>query len=194
VQIGDLNKDLTGTLQETTVLDNMAWKGLYGINKPGIYTFYFVPQPYYEPAEEKYIIHMTKVYVPALGYEEEWDQMVGLKAEIQPLTRPFGLYAGNVFKGVLKFKGKPLPEADVEVEFWNAGGKVEPPNDYFVTQVVKTDDNGVFSFSPPKAGWWGFAGLAEEKNAIRHVDGKKKTAEYGAVLWVYFNEFPAPKQ
>jgi len=178
--------DLLPTLQETKVLDNLAWKGLYRVTRPGIYAFYFEPQPYWEPAEDKYIIHMTKTYVAALGYEEDWDQEVGLKAEIIPLTRPFGLYVGNVFRGVVKFKGKPLPGADVEVEYWNQDKKIQAPNDYFVTQVVKTDEQGVFCFAPPLPGWWGFAALTEEKEALRGPDNKKKTVEYGAVLWVQY--------
>ncbi|MGQ9689122.1 MAG: DUF4198 domain-containing protein [Desulfobaccales bacterium] len=193
VMAGNTNTDLLRTLQETQVLGKQAWKGLYAIKKPGIYTFYFDPEPYWEPAEDKYIIHQTKTYVPALGYEEDWDQEVGLKAEIIPLSRPFGLYAGNVFRGLVKFKGNPLPGADVEVEYWNEGEKMKAPNDYFITQVVKTDEQGTFSFSPPKAGWWGFAALAEEKDAIRGPDGKKKKAEYEGVLWVYFNDMQVSK-
>ena len=110
----------------------------------------------------------------ALGDEEEWDQEVGLKAEIIPLTRPFGIYAGNVFQGVVKFKGKPVPDADVEVEYWNPGKKVTAPNEYFVTLKVKTDKNGVFTFAPPKAGWWGFSALNEEKEAIRGQTARKR--------------------
>jgi cobalt/nickel transport protein len=182
--------DLLNTLQETKVLDHQAWKATYTLKKPGIYTFYFDPAPYWEPAENKYIIHQTKTYVAAFGAEEGWDQEVGLKAEIVPLTRPFGLYAGNVFQGVLKFNGKLVANADVEVEYWNAEKKVTAPNDYFFTQVVKTDKNGVFTFAVPKAGWWGFSGLNTEKQAIQHTDGKKKDAEYGAVLWVQFTDWP----
>ena len=190
VQAGKEKTDLTNTLQETKVLDQQAWKAGYTLKKPGVYVFYFDPQPYWEPAEDKYIIHQTKTYVAAFGAEEGWDREVGLKAEILSLTRPFGLYAGNVFQGLVKFKGKPVPNADVEVEYWNADKKVTPPNDYFVTQVVKTDKNGVFTFAPPQAGWWGFSALNDDKNAIKHTDGKKKDAEYGAVLWVQFTEWP----
>ena len=186
---GKEKTDLLSTLQETKVLDHQAWKTSYALNKPGIYAFYFDPTPYWEPAENKYIIHQTKTYVAAFGAEEGWDQEVGLKAEIIPLTRPFGLYAGNVLQGVVKFKGKPVPNADVEVEYWNADKKVTAPNDYFFAQVVKTDKNGVFTFAVPKAGWWGFAALNEEKNAIVH-EGKKKDAEYGAVLWAQFTDWP----
>lgn len=193
VQSGKNKTDLLNTLQETQILGKQAWKGVYTLTKPGVYAFYFDPQPYWEPAEEKYIIHQTKTYVAALGDEEEWDQEVGLKAEIIPLTRPFGIYAGNVFRGVVKFDGKPVPDGEVEVEYWNPGMKVTAPNEYFVTLKVKTDKNGVFAFSPPKAGWWGFSALNEEKEAIRGPDGKKKTAEYGAVLWVQFTDWPATK-
>ncbi len=190
VRAGKEKADLLQSLQETKAMDNQAWKAVYALKKPGVYAFSFDPQPYWEPAENKYIIHQTKTYVAAFGAEEGWDQEVGLKAEIVPLTRPFGLYAGNVFQGLVKFKGKPLAGADVEVEYFNAGPKVAAPNDYFVTQVVKTDRNGVFTFTPPQAGWWGFAALAGEKNAVVHTDGKKKDAEYGAVLWVQFTEWP----
>jgi cobalt/nickel transport protein len=188
VQSGKEKTDLLNTLQETRVLDNQAWKTSYAMKKPGIYAFYFEPQPYWEPAEDKYIVHITKTYVAAFGGEENWDQEVGLKAEIVPLTRPFGLYAGNVFQGMVKFKGKPVADAQVEVEFWNADKKLTAPNDYFVAQKVKTDKNGVFTFAPPKAGWWGFSALNQEKQIIPHPDGKKKDAEYGAVLWVQFTD------
>ena len=153
VMAGKEKTDLLGTLQEIKFLDHQAWKTSYTLKKPGIYTFYVDPQPYWEPAENKYIIHQTKTYVAAFGAEEGWDQEVGLKAEIIPLTRPFGLYAGNVFTGIVKFKGKPAAGVDVEVEYYNADKKVTAPNDYFFTQVVKTDKNGVFTFAVPKAGW-----------------------------------------
>ena len=191
VQSGKEKTDLLGSLQETKVLDQQAWKTSYALKKPGIYAFYFDPAPYWEPAENKFIVHQTKTYVAAFGAEEGWDQEVGLKAEIVPLTRPFGLYAGNVFQGVVKFKGKPVPNAEVEVECWNADKKVTAPNEYFNAQVVKADKNGVFTFAVPKAGWWGFAALNEEKNAIVY-EGKKKDAEYGAVLWAQFVDWPTP--
>ena len=190
VQTSSQKTDLLNTLQETKVLDNQAWKAKYSLKRPGVYAFYFDPQPYWEPAENKYIIHQTKVYVAAFGAEEGWDREVGLKAEIVPLSRPFGIYAGNVFQGLVKFKGKPLANADVEVEYWNTDKKVKAPNDYFIAQVVKTDQNGVFTFAPTQAGWWGFAALTTEKQAVKDKKGQKKDAEYGAVLWVQFTAWP----
>lgn len=186
---GKENIDLLNTLQETKVLGEQGWNTSYTVRKPGVYVFYCDPAPYWEPAENKYIIHQTKTYVAAFGEEEGWDREVGLKAEIIPLTRPFGLYAGNVMQGLVKFKGRAVANADVEVEYWNADKKVTAPNDYFITQVVKTDKNGVFTFAVPKAGWWGFSALNEEKKAKQH-EGKKVDAEYGAVLWGQFVDWP----
>jgi len=192
VRVGKTDVDLTNTLQEIKVLDALAWKGVYAIKKPGVYTFYVDPQPYWEEKENQYIIHQTKTYVAALGYEDDWDQEVGLKAEIIPLTRPFAIYTGEVFRGIAKFNGKPVPDVDVEAEWWNAGKKVEPPNEYFNTLKVKTDKNGVFAFAFPKAGWWGFSAINDEKLSMVH-DGKRVNAETAGVLWVQVTDWPAAK-
>ena len=63
------------------------------------------------------------------------------------------------------------------------GKPVNPPADPMITQVVKADQNGVFTYSMPKAGWWGFAALNESEKTMQH-DGKEYPVEIGAVLWV----------
>jgi cobalt/nickel transport protein len=78
----------------------------YEIKKPGVYQFVMEPTPYWEPAEDCFIVHYTKTVVPAFGEEEGWDEPLGLKTEIVPLTRPFGNYAGNVFQGQVLLDGK----------------------------------------------------------------------------------------
>ena len=175
--------DLSGKLKETKAMGQKAWEVSYTFQKPGVYTFAMEPQPYWEPAEDCYIIHYTKVIVSAFGLEDGWDAEAGLKTEIVPLTRPFGLYAGNVFQGMVKLDGKPVPNCDVEVEYYNQARKFKAPNDSFVTQVVRTDANGVFTYAAPKAGWWGFAALNSAGEKI-----KDKDVELGAVLWVKFHD------
>ncbi len=163
------------------------WQDKYKINRPGDYTFYMEPEPYWEPAENKYIIHYTKVCVSAFGRDDEWDSPVGLHTEIIPLTRPFGLWAGNIFRGQVLVDGKPAAGTEVEVEFLNeavpANERIEPPSDPYVTQVVKADKDGIFSYAMPKSGWWGFAALNDASWKIPH-DGVDKDVEIGAVFWV----------
>jgi cobalt/nickel transport protein len=169
------------------------WQSSFTIKKPGDYTFFVEPTPYWEPAEDKFIVHYTKVCVNALGLEEGWDKAVGLETEIVPLTRPYGLWTGNVFTGQVLLKGKPVPNAEVEVEYLNEspGNKsvVKAPADPYVTQVVKADRNGVFTYAMPRAGWWGFAALNDASWKLKK-DGKPKDVEIGAVYWVRTIDMP----
>ncbi|MDY7036372.1 MAG: DUF4198 domain-containing protein, partial [Thermodesulfobacteriota bacterium] len=146
------------------------------------------PKPYWEPAEDCFIIHYTKTIIAAFGGEEGWDEPVGLKTEIVPLTRPFGLYAGNVFQGIVMMDGKPVPYAEVEVEYYNKDGKAKAPTDYMITQVIKADTNGVFTFAVTRAGWWGFAALNTSDKKMEYK-GEDKDIELGAVLWIEFKEW-----
>lgn len=184
---GGKKVDLLATLQPAKVMGHGAWNAEYVFKRPGVGIFYVQPEPYFEPAEDKYIEHLTKVVVPAFGEEEGWDEPVGLPAEIIPLTRPFGNYAGNVFTGKVVVDGKPVPGVEVEVEYYNKDKKYKAPNEYMVTQVVKTDANGVFNYAVPFPGWWGFAALTEAPKTLEK-DGVAKPVERGAVLWAKFLE------
>jgi cobalt/nickel transport protein len=115
--------------------------------------------------------------------EVGWDEEIGLKTEIIPLSRPYGLWTGNVFQGIVKVDGKPVPFTEVEVEYYNQGDKIELPAEPMITQVVKADENGIFTYAMPKAGWWGFAALNEDEKKIKY-NGEEKSIEIGAVLWV----------
>lgn len=187
VVAGGQREDLLATLKPKKVGESTTWQGSYRIKRPGDHVFVVEPAPYWEPAEECFIVHYTKVVVNALGLEEGWEEPVGLKTEIVPLTRPYGLWAGNVFQGVVLVGGKPVAGCPVEVEYLNTGGKVKPPADPYVTQVVKTDANGVFTYAMPRAGWWGFAALNEDDKKIEK-DGTAYPVEIGAVLWVHTRE------
>jgi cobalt/nickel transport protein len=166
-----------------------AWQISYTLKRPGDYQFYVIPQPYFEPAEEKFIWQMTKVVVDAFGAEEGWDERIGLQAEIIPLTRPYGLWAGNVFRGLVLMNGKPAPNLEVEVEYYNVDGKVHAPEDCMVTQVVKTDANGIFSYTIPWAGWWGFSVLGD--GGMKTYKGKQYPVEMDAVIWI--KAYPVPE-
>jgi cobalt/nickel transport protein len=190
VMTGGKKIDLLGSLQPVKVKDVEGetfdeFKLNYTIKAPGDYTFYIEPKPYFEPSEDTFIVHYTKVVVNALGLEEGWDQEVGLRAEIIPLTRPYGLYTGNVFQGLVKVDGKPVPFTDVEVEYYNKDGKLKAAADPLITQVVKTGPDGVFTYAIPRAGWWGFAALTtDESHPMKH-DGKDYPTEVGALMWVH---------
>jgi cobalt/nickel transport protein len=163
------------------------WTADFQIRRPGDHTFFMAPTPYWEPAEDCFIVHYTKVCVHALGLEEGWDAPIGLETEIVPMTRPYGLWTGNLFTGQVLLKGKPVPFAEVEVEYLNESPGNQTiliaPADPYITQVVKADADGVFSYAMPRAGWWGFAALNEADWKMPY-QGVEKNVEIGAVFWV----------
>lgn len=177
--------DLLNDLKPAKVMDEQAWKSSFSVRQPGSYTFVMEPKPYWEPAEDCFIIHYTKTVTAAFGDDDGWDSELGLKTEIVPLSKPFGLYAGNVFQGIVKLNGKAVPYAEVEVEYYNQNKAAKAPTDYMVTQTVKADQNGVFTYAAPVAGWWGFAALNTSDEKISYK-GEAKDIELGAVLWVRF--------
>ena len=187
VLAGGKKQDLLGSLAETQVMGHQAWKAAYPLKRPGVYMFYMQPQPYWEAAEDSYIIHYTKTVVTAFGDDDGWDEELGLKTEIVPLSKPFGLYAGNVFQGIVKFDGKAVPFAGVEVEYLNEDKTYTAPTDYMITQSIKADGNGVFTYAAPVSGWWGFAALTSADYKLPQ-QGIEKDVELGAVIWVYFHD------
>ncbi|MEM8658437.1 MAG: DUF4198 domain-containing protein [Pseudomonadota bacterium] len=185
---GDTSTDLLGALETTSVFDAPAFTTSVPLTRPGAYTIAMTPTPYWEPAEDVFIIHYTKAAVGVFGDDEGWDAELGLPTEIVPLTRPFGLWQGNVFQGIVKSEGEPVPYAEIEVEFWNEPG-VAAPSPLLEAQSIKADTNGVFTYAPPAPGWWGFAALTEADYTMTQ-DGVEKGVELGAVFWTHVEAWP----
>lgn len=185
---GDSKVSLLNSLKPKSVMGHPGWEMDYAIKRPGLYQFVMEPQPYWEPAEDLFIIHYTKTVVAAFGEDQGWDAPLGLPTEIVPLLRPFGNYAGNSFVGQVLLSGEPVPYAEVEVELYNQN-RFKVISDYHITQVIKADANGIFSFTCPESGWWGFAALNEADYTLKTDKGEVKGIELGAVLWIYLDEY-----
>jgi cobalt/nickel transport protein len=89
------------------------------VRSMGDYVFVLEPEPYLEKTEDKYIQQITKTVMNVGGVPGNWDKPVGLPAEIRPLNKPYANWTGGVFRGVVLSKGKPVPFAEIEVEYVN---------------------------------------------------------------------------
>lgn len=174
--------DLLAQLKETKGFAGLKWETQHRLNRLGDYIFYVTPVPYFEPAEGKFIVHYTKTVISHAG-GDHWDDLVGQPVEIRPLTRPYGLWTNNLFRGVVLNKGQPVPFATIEIEHKNEQ-QITAPNDSFITQVIKADADGVFVYALPKSGWWGFAALIEDGETLLGDDGQAYPIEKGALIWV----------
>jgi cobalt/nickel transport protein len=96
-----------------------------------------------------------------------------------------------VFRGVVKSGGKPVPHAEIEVEYLNHRplidqnvfadkAEVSAPQDAFVTMTIKANVKGEFAFGIPRAGWWGFCALG----AGPDTEYKGKELSQDAVIWI----------
>ena len=158
------------------------------IKRNGDYVLALTPAPYYEKSEDIFIQQITKTYLNKGGMPTGWNEPVGLPTEIVPLNKPTNIVAGSTFSGVLLSGGKPVPGAEIEIEYIaaepdmaaNKPGKTTVAPAQGGTLVAITDERGVFTFGVPKAGFWGFAALGSGP-ATEH-DGKELSQD--AVIWV----------
>ena len=174
--------DLAETLKPRLRDGATAYGSVYEV-RTGDHVFFLEPAPYWEPAEGKMILHYTKVVVDGFGMGGGWDAKVGFPVEIDPLVRPYGLWTGNLFRGIVRHHGEPLPFAEIEVEY-RSEGTVTAPTPSHVTQVIKADGNGVFAYAMPRAGWWGFAALVDGEEAVPGPEGRPVPVELGGLIWV----------
>jgi cobalt/nickel transport protein len=158
----------------------------------GDYVFALVPAPYLETTEGKYIQQITKAYVNQGGKPTGWAEPLGLATEIVPLNKPTAIVAGSTFSGRVLSEGKPVADAEIEIEYIAAepdiasrvAGKptlTPPPGG---TLVARSDANGVFTFGIPKSGFWGFAALGS--GPAKQFQGKALSQD--AILWIRAND------
>lgn len=186
--------DLLTTLKEITFKGNhnsgKAYESEYKAQRMGDHLFVMVPKPYFEKNEDAYIQQITKTVVNVAGTPSDWDAELNLKAEIVPLTKPYAIWEGGSFTGIVKSNGKPVPYAEIEVEYLNrevdmkqnkmGASLVEEPQDSFVTMGIKANKDGEFTFSIPKAGFWGFCALGVGSDT--NYQGKELSQD--AVIWI----------
>lgn len=147
-----------------------------------------VPHPYYEASEDIYIQQITKVFVNKNEIMTDWNNRIAPGyPEILPSNDPMNVWVGGLFRGqVVDSNGKPVANAEIEVEYLNAN--VDTKNNRFTGKsktdknatLIYADENGYFSFIPQEKGYWGFAALGA--GGEKTYKGKELSED--AVLWI----------
>lgn len=187
--------DLLSTLKPITwtSLTNsaQAWEASYKTRGMGDWVFCLKPAPYLEGSEDVYIQQFTKTIFNVGTMPTDWESEVGMAAEIVPLNKPYNMLVGNVFRGIVKSNGKPVPFAEIEVEYVNHNPDMEnnkfdevenasTPASFGWPTGIRANAQGEFSYGLAHSGWWGFCalGVGPEKEH----DGKELSQD--AVIWV----------
>ncbi|MEE9367480.1 MAG: DUF4198 domain-containing protein [Pontiella sp.] len=200
VLVNSKKYDLKHTLKAVKKNDKIRYTSTFKMKEAGAHVMYLEPASYWEATEQVMVTHYTKVIFNScgagieteshLGWEnwEGWHQMVGFPVEIEPLLNCTALWTGSVFRGVLYFKNKPAAFSRIEVEYYNENHDVKQPNNSYITQIIKTDAHGQFSFILLKEGWWAFTAIPESSEVTENPDGKDVGVEMGGVLIVRAND------
>jgi cobalt/nickel transport protein len=177
-----------------------AWKANIpreAMRSLGDYQIVVEPEPYLEEGEGLYIQQFSKVMINVGGVPGNWGETLGLPAEIHALNKPYANWVGGVFRGMVLSDGIPVPFTQVEVEYLNhpldvennrfqEEGLIDPPHPSLEAMVIMTNEFGEFSFSMPKAGWWGFAALTVGPES----EYKGMPLSQDAILWVQATDLP----
>ena len=156
------------SLARITVKDYASGKKRFGYRitylptERGDYLLCLEGQPYLN--EEEGEVWKDHMKIPFhVQVERGWANLCGFGLEIVPLTRPYGLTVGRVFKGRVLLNGKPAAGITLEIEKFNgfyvpeeklpldAYGRV---NDPLITLTVTTDEQGYFTVGFSEPGWW----------------------------------------
>jgi cobalt/nickel transport protein len=184
-QLGE-QTDLLATLKPAQE-QNTPWTAAFAIKRPGDHTFYAETNPQWQAADDEFVLYQVKLCVSALDLEEGWDEPIGLDAEIVPLSRPYGLWSGNLFSGQVLVNGEPAPYVAVEIAFLGQSPDTPAtatlPASPYLVQKVRADGNGIFHYAMPRAGWWGFAATVEADWTVKR-DGDEKPVSLVTSIWV----------
>lgn len=184
--------DISDTLKSAPEGAGNIWSTTHTVTKPGDYIIYMEPAPIFEPSEDMLIIQYAKVVLNVFGRSGDWKRPVGAKAEIVPITRPYGLWAGSAFQGRVLIDNAPAPNIEVSVEHLNDPStgytlKATKDESALSAQVTLADERGIFTVSLPSPGWWGIKAVSPPRYKVEY-EGRMRFVEVGAVLWVYVEE------
>ena len=153
------NQSLLDHLKPARVMDHAAWTPITRSNAPVSTCFTWNPSPTGNRPRTASSSISPKPWSPPSVMTRAGMRSWVLKPRSFRSPNPTASIKGNVFQGIVKVNGKPVPYAAVEVEYYNQDKASHAPTEYMVTQTIKADGNGVFTYATPDSGWWGFAAL-----------------------------------
>lgn len=176
-------RDLLGDIEEIHYLGQKAWGANVALDRPGLHHFIIEARPWWDAARQRFIQHYVKAIVPVYGVEHGWNLPAGLRLEILPLSRPFGLTAPAIFSGRAVRNGVPMTDISIRMLRINTDKHIAP-TPWHQELAARADSNGQFSFVLNRPGWW-CCQASTEGVPLKGPDGQLKPLELSALFWLY---------
>lgn len=125
----------------------------------------------------------VKVIVHVEGSERGWEKPSRQRLEVAPLSRPYAIDVGSVWRAQVLSQGQPVAGAVVTIEPWiEEGGPADTPP-YRRHRLERTGQGGEVSVTFDRPGWWM---LSAEHAPGRQVQrgGSRLQEILRAILWV----------
>lgn len=125
----------------------------------------------------------VKVIVHVEGSERGWEKPSRQRLEVAPLSRPYGVKVGSVWRAQVLSQGQPVAGAVVTVEPWIGGGGPADTPVHEQHRLERTGQGGELSVTFDRPGWWM---LSAEHAPGRQVQrgGSRLQEILRAILWV----------
>lgn len=198
-------------LEETTAYGAKAWTTEVILPSAGVYHFIMQSKAIWQPEENRFMQYTVRVQVPVYGSSKGWDIPSNTGLEILPMSRPFGMTSGMSFTGQILLDGKPVSGALLEIARLNPAARIDMPpatpdnakaskgkknkvpvplSSFQPVQQLKTDSQGVFTFTCPMPGWWVFASDTE-RDPLKDPEGNLKPLHCKTEFWIYLDDSTA---
>ncbi len=179
-------EDRLGDIEEIRYLNQKAWGANVGLERPGLYHFSIETQPWWDQSEAGYVQHLVKVMVPVCGEDWGWHLPLGLRFEIVPSTRPFGLLSPALFAGKVLVNGKPAADIPVTVGRVNTEN-LQVPTPWHEASVVRTGADGGFAALLNRPGWW-YCQASRDGAPLKGPDGQPSPLRLSTIFWLYVDD------
>lgn len=157
----------------------------------GDYTFVLQTRPIWMEEEKMFLQDTVKVVLHVQA-QNGWDRATAAPAHdnLTPLTRPYGLLPGMVFRAEALDGSRKSDRAaagrSVEIERYNPAPPKQLPPEEHITYLARTDRTGVAAFTLPEPGWWSMT-VTFGTDALKHED-KEYPRHRRITLWVPVDE------
>jgi cobalt/nickel transport protein len=156
------------------------WQLAFMAQVPGDHVIMIHGQPFDE--NEMLYQDFVKLIIHVDGSERGWERQLRTRLEVVPLTRPYGLPVGSIFRGMITESGKPVASSLVRCEPWNEKGGGENVPAHKQHRLERTGPSGEFAVTFDKPGFWM---LSAEFNGRQVQKGGQRMQEVlRAGLWV----------
>lgn len=187
-------KDLKASLKPIQFQGNTnkaaAFSTKYKARRMGDHVLVLKAAPFYEEYQDIYIQQIVKTIINVAGAPTNWFEELKLDAEIIPLVKPYAIWEGSNFTGIVKAKGEIVPFAQIDISYLNRDldiknnkmgkDKIVATHKSFITLSIRANKDGEFTFTIPKAGFWAFCA----QDLIKNKKFKNKRLKQDALIWV----------